>query len=714
MPTNLMEEKQLDFNAPLLSVRRYSSFSSFSSTSASSEGNDCERIENSRPKMPSLPFYKPDINSGPIKNSGSVPFLWEQTPGRPKDGEGARAQPTKRPPLAPKLPPGRVLDVRQQSVNSESEDKNTCSPKNGVSSKTSNALLSSHRASSLSNNVTKLDCSKKIVKNGKDAETDEDEDEDEDETFADALDTLSRTESFFLNCSMSGVSGLDGPDIKPSGTFSTDPQTRDFMMGRFLPAAKAVAAETPQYASRKQPLAREHPRQVTTVVNGERQHPINQYRPNLLPQYAHDIVEEESENEEDDDEYDDTGNLSAKACGLLPRFCLKSSMFLLNPVPGMKIKARAPMSSVGNVRTQVKTAYAGICRNKDENTWDAFYKHKFVRELKPPGLLDDGNKMTSESNRLNDWSDSQTPEGSSPYRLSSSVGISPYRNEASQSPFHEGSGFLGIPKEVKNYKASGFDPSKTGNNSFQETLSHHSSKQGSGPLSPMVEKTLYVDSVQMVETPKSNSSSSDMRGSIDITDKDSEVLAESKGADETLTVESYLRNVKDLKISKERGIFQPKIQEVDTDFPSSSDKSTPRWNVDRVESFRQDGGLGQESRSVILSEIPADGKLDFDDPQALVPVDQGNSYAISLQSPLPPPLPKSPSESWLGRTLSVSSRNPSLRSYQGTQSHLKKQVSKIASDSPKWETIVKTSNVHLEHSRFSQELIRPVSRKSET
>ncbi|XP_043701243.1 uncharacterized protein LOC122651777 isoform X2 [Telopea speciosissima] len=702
-----MEEKQLDFNAPLLSVRR---FSSFSSTSASSERNDSERIENSWPTISSLPYYKPDIKSGPIKNAGSIPFLWEQTPGRPKDGGGPRAQPLKRPPLAPKLPPGRVLDVRQQPTNSESNDKNAVSPKNVVSSKTSNAFLSSHRASSLSDNVTELDSSKEIVKKGQDAETEEDEDE----TFTDALDTLSRTESFFLNCSISGVSGLDGPDIKPSGTFSTDPQTRDFMMGRFLPAAKAVAADTPQYASRKQPLAREHSRQVTKVVNGERRNPINQYRPNLLPQYTHDVVEEESEDEEDGDEYDDTGNLSAKACGLLPRFCLKNSVFLLNPVPGMKIRARAPMSSVGNVRTRAKTAYAGTCTNKDEHTWDAFCKHKFVRELKPPGLLEDESKMTSESNQLTDWSDSQTPEGSSPYRLSAGVGISPYRNEAPQSPFHEGSGFLGIPKEVKNYKASRFDSSKTGRNNFRETLSRHSSKPGSGPLSPMVEKTLYVDSVQMVETPNSNSSSSDMRGFIDITDKDSEVLAESKGVDETLSVESCLRIVEDLKISKEIGIFQPKIQEVDSDFPSSSDRSTPRWNVDRVESFRQDGGLDQESRPLVFSEIPDDRKLNFNDPQPLDSVDQGNFYAISLPSPLPPPLPKSPSESWLGRTLSISSRNPSLRSYQVTQSHLKKQGSKISSDSPKWETIVKTSNVHLEHSRFSQELIIPASRQSES
>ncbi|KAJ4980341.1 hypothetical protein NE237_031178 [Protea cynaroides] len=692
-----MEEKQLDFNAPLISVRR------FSSTTTSSEGNDSKRVENSRSKIHYLPYYKPDIKSGPIRNAGAVPFLWEQTPGRPKDG-GPRARLLERPPLAPKLPPGRVLHVKQQPMNSESEDKNVVSPQ------TSNVLPSRQRASYLSDNVTKLDSSKEIVKKGKDAETEEDEDD----TFTDALETLSRTESLFLNCSLSGVSGLDGPDIKPSGTFSTDPQTRDFMMGRFLPAAKAVAAETPQYASRRQPLALEHPRQVTKVVNGERQHPFNQYRPNLLPQYTQDIVEEESEDEEDDDGYDDTGHLSEKVCGLFPRFCLKNSIFLLNPVPGVKFRSRAPMSSAGKVRTQAKT-YAGTHSYKDdEHTWDAVYKHKFVRELKPPGLLDDKSKLTNESNRLTDWSDSQTPEGSFPSRHSVGVGISPYRNEAPQTLFHEGSGFLGIPKEVKNYKAAGFNSSNTGYNNSLETLSHHSSKQGSGPLSPMVEKTLYVDSLQLVETPNSSSGSSDMRGFFDITDKDSEVPAESKGRDETLTVQSCLRNVKDLKISKERGIFQPKILEVDTD-PSSSDRSTPRWNVDSIESFRQDGSCDQESRPVVSSEIPADRKLDFSDPQSLNSVDRGNLYAISLRSPLPLPLPKSPSESWLGRTLpSFSSRNPSLRSYQGSQFHLKKQGTKISSDSPKWETIVKTSNVHNEHSRFSQELITSVSRQSET
>ncbi|KAF9592643.1 hypothetical protein IFM89_016300 [Coptis chinensis] len=86
-------------------------------------------------------------------------------------------------------------------------------------------------------------------------------------------------------------------------------------------------------------------------------------------------------------------------------------------------------------------------------------------------------------------------------------GISPYRSEAIQSPFHEGMGFLGIPKQVKSVKV---------NNS----ISYKDGHWGSDSLSLMVEKIVYVDSKHL-QTSIAKSSSLDMSGMVGFKENDS-------------------------------------------------------------------------------------------------------------------------------------------------------------------------------------------------
>ena len=331
MLKNLMEDKHLDFNQPFLSVRR------FSSTSTASEAGDKKKIDKPVAKLPPLPFYKSELKSGPIRNPGTVPFVWEQTPGKPKDERKSQPKVYEHPPIAPKLPPGRVSNIKQKASDEGSRDTISNLSQTG-------SVLSS------SKDVSKWDkislAEDKMSMPGRE-DNGSSSSEDGDEAYLDALDTLSRSESFSVNCSVSGVSGLDGPDVKPSGTFSTDPQTRDFMMGRFLPAAKAMASETPQHAPRKRPVVREQPIRINKAVNVEKRSPLNQYRPNSLPPYAQELAQEESDNESDI--YEASDIMSAKVCGLFPRFCLKNSLCLLNPVPGMKMQSQLPVSSVHRV-----------------------------------------------------------------------------------------------------------------------------------------------------------------------------------------------------------------------------------------------------------------------------------------------------------------------------------------------------------------------------
>lgn len=346
MLKNLMEEKQLDFNAPLLSVRRFTS-------TAASNTEDNMRVEKFQRKKFPLASYKPELKSGPLRNPGAVPFVWEQIPGRPKDGSGPHPKTLELPPLAPKLPPGRIVHVKQASSAKSIEDKEAKALTVIKPPQNDNLTYRSHVLSSIGN-ATPLERSKNDAKEEHSANADDCDDD----AFSDALDTLSRSESFFMNCSFSGLSGLDGH----SGGAASDPRARDFMMDRFLPAATAMASEAPQYASRKQLVARESVRKINIGDEDRRPRPFGgdkqimrlQSRPYNVP-HVQDAEEEDSN--DNDEDYDDTGNLTAKACGMLTRFCLKNSFCLLNPVPGgMKIRSRMPLSSVNHrVATHRKT-----------------------------------------------------------------------------------------------------------------------------------------------------------------------------------------------------------------------------------------------------------------------------------------------------------------------------------------------------------------------
>ncbi|KAI3961408.1 hypothetical protein MKX01_004077 [Papaver californicum] len=678
------EEKQLNFNVPFLSVRRFSS---------SSQKNKNENNKKSSSSIhPPYPYYKPELKSGPIRDAGAVPFMWEQTPGTPKDHEtNTNTNPTlfvspeerRLPVVAPKLPPGRVLEIiKQREPPGKKEFREQ--PKNEVVKVSQiDKLVSSNRRNKLhssypdDSNASKLGSMKDggLTENKGTSDSEGDGDND---AFIDAQDTLSRSESFFFNCSISGVSGLDGPDAKPqSGTFSTDPKTRDFMMGRFLPAAKAMASDTPQYAPRRQAVAAREPppRQLPRVLNEENTGNLLQITPYAEPKFVEDTSEDESEDDEDD--YSEAGDSLSKGCGLFPRLCVRSSACLLNPIPGMKVRSHTPLPSSRQVSTWTRTEKSRLhSRSNNEKKLETAYKHKLITGLQQ---IDDENKLRHESNELVCWSGSQTTDGSYKNGLSGDGGISPYRNEATQSPFREGAGFLGFPKQDVNLKDTRFDPYMKG--SPNEGVTHH---RGSGSMSPTVEKTLYIDS-----------GSSDFK---DFMDNDSQIVVRSQGMEETSLAELFLKDNNDeLNISKKGSLSESKL----SDFVSSElNFSTDRSNYDdNMEVHKKGENADDEARFLECSDVPMIGSVEFDKPEPLSA--EGSLSLVCFLAPLPPPLPKSPSESWLLRTLpSVSTRNAAQFS--------RKQALKRFSNDPKWETIVKTSNVNNSNLRFAEGLKKPV------
>lgn len=378
-----MEKKQLNFNAPLLSVRK----------SGPILGPSEKVNKKSDPiRQHSLPIKNCEWELGEVTKPAAVPFLWEQIPGRPKGEEGnGQTENPERSSSAPRLPPGRLTDVRRnsgdrptdhnsfkfqwrnsgeraidqnmyklQGHNSDERphDQNTHKPQSQVYPLNDHAaLLESLRES--------------IYTNG------ESDSESIDEAYSDALDALSQAESLSLNCSVSGLSGSEVPNVKPSGTFLVDQQTRDFMMSRFLPAAKAVVVEIPQYVPRKQsrsaeqtklPLVADLTKQVKKVTADERKPLlVDQYRSNIILSNTR-YIEDDAKNEADDDEHDDNhgnnsgirrGKLLGKAWGFFPRLCVKKSLCLLNPVPALKPKIQVPKSPSIDVSRLTRKAYSG-------------------------------------------------------------------------------------------------------------------------------------------------------------------------------------------------------------------------------------------------------------------------------------------------------------------------------------------------------------------
>lgn len=466
MLDNLMEDKQLNFNRPLISVRRGSS------TSALAE-IDKKKLTKPPSDVRRFPHYKPDLKSGPMSNPAAVPFKWEQIPGRAKDEKHShklQTKPLEQPPPAPKLPPGRTANNEERPSHKLSKDFFGSMSQRGFDA----ASISDE--SSLFKNVGEIE------------ENDSSHSEGEDSTYLDALDTLSRSESSFLNCSMSG---LDDPGVKSSRT-SLDPQTRDFMMGRFLPAAKAVVSEAPHFGSRKQPVVKEQ-----QVVISDKQTPRFYYTPTFLPQYLEDEREEEDEDEEEDNEYHRTENVSTKLCGLLPRFCV------LSPIPGMKGQ---PPTSIPLVRKLPKKHTNSCIYDKCEKAIrDAVYERRRLTIYQKSEMRVGANDLNDELEKQNLKSASLKSEELASLENSSIV---PYRSVTQQSLMSKGTGFLGIPEAAKHSEATTkLNSYRNGPTRFRELLADETVEEEvfyASP-SPTVEKTLYIDSIQIEEYQVSNS-----------------------------------------------------------------------------------------------------------------------------------------------------------------------------------------------------------------
>ncbi|XP_015943046.3 uncharacterized protein LOC107468298 [Arachis duranensis] len=669
-----MAERKLNINAPLMSVRRTAATSSLYEAR--------KRILEKRHTLP--PNYN-NSDMDQLTEPVAVPFNWEHIPGRRKgnsaNGNGNSAgsdhQPSKEASNtpSPRLPPGKSTNA---SFKQPSEKDSKLANKIRVTNKSNSFNVSVVRNKMDGGREKKAESIVEIRRsNVEEKKVNKDNDDgDDDDAFSDALETLSQTQSFSMNCSESGVSGLDTLDAKKLGTVSTDQQTRDFMMSRFLPAAKAMTLQPPQYSSKKQQsgvLVEQPLRDVTKLIRDEKKPLLSKQITDIIP-YSAQCQEEEEESENEGDDYDNSANISAKGCGLLPRLHVRNSLCLLNPMPDVKIKSQVSLPSSNEV---VKPSKISQIRSFSpipavKKAWDAIHNHKNKSSSggASPDLQEGRKKWTSDSNRFTYYSGELLPGRLSPFRRSraAAAGVSPCRSKP-QSPFR-GARLPSDPREGENNQPGRmkFHSSELGK--FREIPSMVAPKRSSYSGNLTTEKTLYIDTASTVKLSSSNLSSVDKNLRID-----------------TLIAELDKRRGKETSHQDTNHVQA--IEEKDS-LDSSSDANSSTLSSMLLHKAKEDKDEALKTDQEVRNST--------DDSM------MNNQQIVLAESPLPPPLPKSPSESWLWKALPlVSAKNSFLHS---NQSNAKRQDSNTASSNIiKWETIVKTSNLHHDHVRYSQELI---------
>ncbi|XP_004487253.1 uncharacterized protein [Cicer arietinum] len=576
-----MEEKQLNFNQPLLSVRR------FSSTIASEADNKRKTTDNSLARrLPSpLPSHnKSELKSGPVRNAGAVPFVWEKTPGKPKHDETKLQQThavVEQSPVTPNLPPGRVPKLMQQDSDVVTDKR------------IGNTFSNSQNVESLDKKVMKHESSKEG-----DSDSDDDDDDDGDGTYQDAVETLSRTESFFM-------SGYDDQEVQvqqQNGSFSSsEQQARDFMIDRFLPAAKAMISETPQYASKKTIVGQGQQKQMWKIGSTEKSSPLSQHRLKLLQHKEGSVFES-----------DDSENYSTNtaACGLFSPFCL------LNPMPGVRMANKVQNNASCNLASSHIETTDEQHGKKSEDSKSDFTKDREI------------------------FSHEKT-------------------------------------KQVTNQHRRGCG----------ESLACESTRLETSYDRPIVEKTLYVDSVHN-KIKFQTSHKGDDFGNLQ---RDSG--NQGSDLDKDLVSTSSPQIVECKKIDDDDDIL---IKNYEFDIKS---QSAAKW-------------IDQECNLASFKmEDDGDGKIDLES-QCGMKLSNNDIFdpASFFEIPLVLSSLKAPSESWLKRTLpAISTRNTSSHTNLASNIYSRSQIQKTASVCNKCETIVNSSYVQHDHLLLREELLKPIA-----
>ncbi|KAK4787643.1 hypothetical protein SAY86_011476 [Trapa natans] len=647
-----MEEMKLNFDAPLMSVRRFSSMGSSSA----------ENVPINRRHI--FPFHDSASNMDQVTESVAVPFSWEQIPGIAKDWIQAEPQPLEE--VVGKASEDRIQGVFIMSPESSAREGRDEMGENGL-----------------------------------------EDGIDDNDVYSDAPESLSPAESVLLsfNYSVSGLSGSDGLAHKPSGTFSVDPQTRDLMMSRFLPAAKAMALEPTQHTSgNQQQLAivpYERPKEVKRDPVRDIKMLSYTYDPNIIQKNDEQAMDEEVESEDGNDEIDDDyGIARAKGCGLIPMLCV------LNPIPSMKLRTHDSLSEQSRAKnmskggfSQAKTALT--TENADNCGSDCGTLTQTLGSCKFSAV---GSQPTNFSGKL------QTMRGSlSPFRRSMTGPLLPQKNFEYKQKSDPCDVTPKLQGPRNNYFVGRYRPFNCSGElqPMRRSLSpyRHSTADALPSQHHVVHKhTLYntlipkksgleVEHFPGVSRPFNLSGElQPLRGIIVLGCSGSEVDSiMNKGPNfPSEAGEDFMRQA---SYGVERTVY---VDSVNVANISHCDMRTSDQEVWMDPEEQGETSLKRTETEEASSGFKSSECSDSFTGRELILI-SSKKLKEEQNSDSLPPLLKSPSESWLYRTL------PSIP--PPSPFNPKKQSPKLSSHETNWETMVKSSNLHHDHVRYSDELV---------
>lgn len=249
-------------------------------------------------------------------------------------------------------------------------------------------------------------------------------------------------------------------------------------------------------------------------------------------------------------------------------------------------------------------------------------------------------------------------------------------------------------KEVKNAGKTSVNTTGKGFRTFKELLADPSSNEEVDTGSPMIEKTLHVDPIHKVEYPSISIYSPEMKG---MPNSNADIL---KDVEKCKTLENtHSANTSD----KDAEILVVKLKEDymkvtaqrhvdDSSAASLAEKSNQVSTTNLLKDSRHCRSPTKNLATPTKTEVIDNVDKDTENLQSLNAEDARKPKKSNSMFSSPPPLPKSPSDSWLSRTLpSIATKTPSLQAHFEKTIYPSNHTSNKSSVDQKWETVVKSS-----------------------
>ncbi|KAJ7532370.1 hypothetical protein O6H91_13G000800 [Diphasiastrum complanatum] len=440
-------QRGLDLNAPLLSVRRHTS----SALRPTKFVNDSYQLYKQDSEAHSRKTSS-DVTLESLRSPGTVPFLWEQSPGRPKSNGNTLSSavqsftpclpPCRASPLHVAAGPGRASPTRNVkneypiSINGRSGKPAADFPLPLYPRKADCQLPLYPRKAAVEEKPPSfghlLQRSESCASNTSDGDV-----------FSDAAETFAHTEAPTDTDRTSCLGGRDSAGV-PAG--HTDPRARDFIMRRFLPAAQAMVSESPASLLPDKCVLRKAQQPVLPGKTPSRPVAYRMLQQRLIS----------AEDDNDDEDAENASVFSSKACSIFGNFRLGAIRHLLPQSSAGRVKSKEKSHSVKSSRRKSKIDLSEFQSERCVTSTDEEFlqgsnsdEEDYLRDVKErheSQSQTDRSKLTRTLIETKSVFD-QLPSRAAYPKKNARDSIQAEQNRLYHSYKHEAKGFLGIPHD---------------------------------------------------------------------------------------------------------------------------------------------------------------------------------------------------------------------------------------------------------------------------